>query len=348
MDYRASALDAASAAELCWCSDEEPGIRRFGAGSGFLYKRSEGKTVRDAATLERIRSLAVPPAWTDVWIAPDADCHLQATGRDQRGRKQYRYHARWTQMRGESKYATLAAFSAALPGLRKAVERDLRQRKLTREKVLATIVWLLDNTMIRVGNSAYAKENGNFGLTTLRDRHADIKGSTLKLSFRGKSGKDWNLKVNDRRIATAVRKAQELPGQTLFQYIDEDGQRRAVKSQDVNDYIRENSGQVFTSKHFRTWGGTVMAAALFRNTELPDSESGRRRARNGVIDQVAKQLGNTRAVCSACYIHPLVVEAWEKAELAPALEKARARVRRTPRGLDRGEAIVKAWLEDAA
>jgi DNA topoisomerase-1 len=345
MDYSANPRDAASAAKLCWCSDDEPGILRMPGKKGFRYRESGGNVVRDAGTLDRIKSLVIPPAWTDVWIAPGEDCHLQATGRDQRGRKQYRYHDRWTRLRYESKFATLPAFCDALSGLRKAVDRDLRQRNLTRQKVLATIVWLLDNTMIRIGNAAYARENGNFGLTTLRNRHADIRGSTLRLSFRGKSGKEWALKITDRRIVTSVRKAQELPGQTLFQYLDENDQRHAVRSQDVNDYIRQNCKGEFTSKHFRTWGGTVRAAALFNATELPDSRTGQKRMQNVVIDQVARHLGNTRAVCRACYIHPYVLEAWEQGKLPQQLKRARARLRRTPPGLDRAEAIVKAWLE---
>ena len=335
--------DAASTAKLCWCSDAEPGIKRKAGKGGFRYKDHDGDVVQDAKTLDRIKLLAIPPAWTDVWIAPDENCHLQATGRDQRGRKQYRYHGRWTQVRGESKFATLAAFCEALPGLRKAVERDLRQRRLSREKVLATIVWLLDNTMVRVGNAAYARDNGNFGLTTLRDKHADIMGSTLELSFRGKSGKDWNLKVADRRIANAVRKSQELPGQTLFQYLEDDGTRRAVKSQDVNQYIRENSDNDFTSKHFRTWGGTIHAASLLARTERPESKTARKKMLNSVIDNVAGRLGNTRSVCRQCYIHPAVLEAWLTGGLPDGMARANKGKRRIE-GLDDEEALVLRWL----
>lgn len=340
-----NAAAIAAAARLVWCSDEEAGIRRIRAGRGFAYRDAGGRKVTDAGTLDRIRALVIPPAWTDVWIAPKANCHIQATGRDARGRKQYRYHPRWTEERGETKFSTLGAFCGSLPALRKAVDRDLRRHGVTREKVLAAIVWLLDNAMIRIGNAAYAKENGSFGLTTLRDRHAAVSGSTLRLSFKGKSGKDWNLKITDRRVARAVKGAQDLPGQQLFQYVDAEGRRRSVKSEDVNDYIRANCCGDFTSKHFRTWGGTVMAAALFDKTELPDSEAGRRRARNGVIDQVAKQLGNTRAVCRTGYIHPRVIDDWDEGRLTSGLEKARAGVRRAPKGMDRGEAVVRRWLE---
>lgn len=340
-----AAIESAEAAQLSWCSDDQPGIRRVKAGKGFGYKDSKGKTISDARTLDRIGALVIPPAWTDVWIAPKADCHIQATGRDVRGRKQYRYHDRWTATRGETKFSTLGAFCEVLASLRKAVERDLNKRGIGRDKVLASVVWLLDNAMIRVGNSAYAKENGSFGLTTLRDRHADIKGGTLKLRFKGKSGKEWNLKISDRRIARVVKSAQDLPGQQLFQYLDDDGQRRVVKSEDVNAYIRENSGGNFTSKHFRTWGATVMAAAVFNQVDLPDSETGRNRKRNEAIDQVAKQLGNTRTVCRTGYIHPRVIASWNDGALSRELDRARKKVKRTPKGLDRGEAVVKAWLE---
>lgn len=337
----------ADAVALVYCSDIDPGIRRTKAGKTFAFKDAKGKTIDDTETLDRIRALVIPPAWTDVWIAPKASCHIQATGRDVRGRKQYRYHDRWTEMRGETKFSTLGVFCKALPALRRSVDADLRKRGIVREKVLAAIVWLLDNAMIRVGNSEYACTNKSFGLTTLRDRHADIKGATLKLAFKGKSGKDWNLKITDRRIARVVKSAQDLPGQQLFQYLDEDGNRCAVTSGDVNDYIRENCGGDFTSKHFRTWGGTVMAAALFAETELPESEAAKRRARNAVIDQVAKHLGNTRTVCRKGYIHPAVIEGWDNGRLAKRLATLRQKLRRSPKGMDRGEAIVMKWLETA-
>lgn len=339
---------SASAGSLSYCSDTEPGIRRIGAGKRFAYKNAKGEAVRDAKTLDRIRALVIPPAWTDVWIAPKANCHIQATGRDIRGRKQYRYHDRWTEVRDETKFSTLSAFCEALPRLRKAVDADLRKRGIGRDKVLAAIVWLLDNAMIRVGNQAYAKENGSFGLTTLRDRHARIQGATLKLAFKGKSGKDWDLKITDRRIARVVKGAQDLPGQQLFQYLDEDGSRCAVTSGDVNDYIRENSGGSFTSKHFRTWAASVMAAALFAETPLPETKTARNRERNAVIDQVAKHLGNTRAVCRKGYIHPKAIEAWDAGKITDELSGIRKKVRRAPAGMDRGEAIVKRWLEKDA
>jgi DNA topoisomerase-1 len=338
---------SAEAVSLRYCNDAEPGFRRVRAGKLFDYRTATGNQLRDEKHLDRIRALVIPPAWTEVWIAPHADCHIQATGRDARGRKQYRYHERWTACRDEAKYGNLVEFAHTLPKLRKAIDSDLGKRGLPRDKVLATVVWLLDNVMIRVGNSSYARDNKSFGLTTLRDRHADISGSTLKFSFKGKSGKEWNVKVSDRRIARIVKNSQDLPGQQLFQYVDEDGQRRAISSADVNGYIRENAGDAFSSKHFRTWGGTVLAAAMFASVELPETKVGTNRARNEVIDAVARQLGNTRAVCRKCYIHPRIFESWEDGALTSDLATIRNRHRRTPSGLSREETIVLKWLETA-
>lgn len=336
---------AAASVALVWGTDAGPGIRRSGKPLRFDYHWPNGQRVADPGTLERIRTLAIPPAWEDVWIAPDPDIHLQATGKDVRGRKQYRYHARWTSCRDEVKYGNLAAFAAALPRLRRAVAADLRKRGLGRERALATVVWLLDNTLIRVGNAAYARDNKSFGLTTFRDRHVRVEGATMRFAFRGKSGKEWRLHVTDRRIARAVRSMQDLPGQHLFQYLDEDGERRAITSQDVNARIREAAGGPFTSKHFRTWGGTVHAAILLAGTEVPESARGRRLAMNGVVDAVSARLGNTRSVCRKCYIHPLVAERWEDGRLGPEIAALRRRFRRAPAGLDRAELLVLRWLE---
>lgn len=336
---------SAEAAALVWCRDEEAGIRRVKSGKGFSYKTAKGDVLKDARTLDRIKALVIPPAWTDVWIAPRADCHMQVTGRDARGRKQYRYHERWTACRDEAKYGNLTEFARALPKLRLAIEADLRTHGLGRDKVLATVVWLLDNVMIRVGNSAYARDNNSFGLTTLRDRHADISGSTLRLSFKGKSGKEWNVRIADRRIARIVKGAQDLPGQHLFQYLDEDGQRRSIASGDVNDYIRRKSGGAFSSKHFRTWGGTVLAATWFAEADRPDNQAGQARMRNEVIDRVAGKLGNTRAVCRKCYIHPRIFTDWEVGRLATDLKAIGQRFRASPRGLVRMEALVLRLLE---
>lgn len=336
---------SARAADLVYCSDAEPGISRCRAGKGFWYRDPDGRKVEDRETLQRIAGLAIPPAWTDVWISTDPDGHIQATGRDQRRRKQYRYHPRWTAHRDDVKYSTLIDFAHALPRLRQTVDADLRRHGAPYERVLASIVWLLDNAMIRVGNESYARENGSFGLTTLRDKHVDISGSTLRFAFRGKSGKEWRLRITDRRIARIVKGAQDLPGQQLFQYEDDGGLHRTVGSQDVNDYIRMAGGAEFSSRHFRTWGGTVTAARLFALAELPETKSGMARAMNEVIDRVALRLGNTRAVCRECYIHPRVTQAWAEGELARQLASVKGRMRKLPEGLDEDEAIVLRWLE---
>jgi DNA topoisomerase-1 len=242
------------------------------------------------------------------------------------------------------KYSTLADFARALPKLREQVDQDLRRRELPKERVVASVVWLLDNTMIRVGNASYARDNKSFGLTTLRNRHVEVEGAKLRFSFKGKSGKEWKLKLVDRRMAKIIRSIQELPGQDLFQYIDEGGERRAVRSQDVNDYIREIAGDDFSSKHFRTWGGTVRALSLFAELQAPDAQTAVKRAMNIVIDEVARHLGNTRAVCRRCYVHPLVMQSWGKGRLADELVQAR-RLRRKRQGLDDEEALVLRWLE---
>ncbi|MER8447750.1 DNA topoisomerase IB [Mesorhizobium sp. M1066] len=337
------AQSSADHASLNYVSDAEPGIRRLKTGKGFSYQGPDGGTVSDT-TKARIEAIAIPPAWTDVWISPDADGHIQATGRDQRGRKQYRYHPQWAEERDGAKYSSLVAFAENLPDLRHRIDSDLRRRGLPFERVVAAVVWLLDNTMIRVGNAAYARDNKSFGLTTLRDRHVDIVGSSLRFAFKGKSGKEWKLKLVDRRIARIVRGAQDLPGQKLFQYLDEDGNRRPVRSEDVNRYIREAVGDAFSSKHFRTWGGTIHAASLFAQTELPQSAAQRNRAMNSVIDKVAERLGNTRAVCRKCYIHPRVFEAWSEGRLLDEMTQANKR-KRSIDGLDDEEALVLRWLK---
>ena len=334
---------AAERAQLTYVNDSEPGIRRKGPPKRFYYVDPNGKHLKEGKTVQRIRTLAIPPAWTDVWISPDPNGHIQATGRDLKGRKQYRYHPDWAAERDGEKYSSLVAFAEALPGLRSQVDADLRRHGLPFERVVASVVWLLDNTMIRVGNTAYARDNKSFGLTTLRDRHVDITGSSLRFSFKGKSGKEWKLKLVDRRIARVVRGAQDIPGQKLFQYLDEDGRRRPVRSEDVNDYIREAAGNGFSAKHFRTWGGTIHAASLLAQTERPDAETARKRVLNGVIDKVAERLGNTRSVCRQCYIHPAVPEAWLGGTLLKEMTLAN-KGRRRIKGLDDEEALVLRWL----
>jgi len=338
---------AADEIALVYVSDEEPGLRRKRAGTGFFYLDAKGRKVSDGSTLERIRALAIPPAWTDVWISAEKDGHIQATGRDQKGRKQYRYHERWAACRDEVKYGSLVDFADALPTLRARIDGDLRRRSPSFERVAAAVVWLLDNTMIRVGNSSYARDNGSFGLTTLRDKHVRIEGDRIRFAFKGKSGKEWRLGLRDRRIARIVKDAQDIPGQHLFQYFDEAGARRAIRSQDINDYIREATGSAFTSKHFRTWGGTVLGAATLADTPLPETKAGQRKALVGAIDTVASHLGNTRSVCRKCYIHPIVIAAWEDGSLTERLMAARRSFRKLREGLDESEMVVLRLLEQA-
>ncbi|MDX8528342.1 DNA topoisomerase IB [Mesorhizobium sp. MSK_1335] len=337
------ALNSAEGASLSYVSDADPGIRRLRKGTGFSYSGPDGRAL-DETTLARIEAIVIPPAWTDVWISSDPDGHIQATGRDHRGRKQYRYHPQWIEERDGVKYSSLVAFAESLPALRRQIDADLRRHGLPLERVVASVVWLLDNTMIRIGNAAYARDNKSFGLTTLRDRHVEITGSSLRFAFKGKSGKEWKLKLADRRIAKIVRGAQDLPGQKLFQYLDEDGDRRPVRSEDVNCYIRQASGAEFSSKHFRTWGGTIHAASLFAQAELPESKTQQKQVMNSIVDKVAERLGNTRAVCRKCYIHPLVFEAWTEGRLIDEMAEANKR-KRLMFGLDEEETLVLRWLQ---
>jgi DNA topoisomerase-1 len=336
---------SAKEASLVYVSDTGPGIRRQRAGRGFRYVLPGGERLEDFDELARVRKLAIPPAWTDVWISPDPDGHIQATGRDARGRKQYRYHPRWAEVRDQAKYGSLIAFANALPSIRTQIDHDLRRHGLPRERIVASIVWLLDKTMIRVGNDSYARENKSFGLTTLRQKHAELNGSELRLNFKGKSGKEWRLELRDRRVVRVIRSAQELPGQQLFQYQDSDGNRHLVHSDDVNRYIRDASGADFSSKHFRTWGGTIAAAGLLARQALPDSKAAAKRHLNEVVDRVAQMLGNTRSVCRKCYIHPQAIESWLDGRLVEEIKQARRRMRGPRPGLDEEETLVLHWLE---
>ncbi|HEY3950334.1 DNA topoisomerase IB [Phenylobacterium sp.] len=309
-DDHAPAEDLA-AAHLSYVSDLDPGIRRRKAGRGFNYVDAEGTAVTDQATLDRIRALTIPPAWTDVWIAPSARGHIQATGRDARGRKQYRYHARWRQVRDAHKYDRLIAFGRALPRLRARVTHDLARHGLPRDKVLAAVIRVMEITLIRVGNEEYAKANKSFGLTTLRGRHAKIGATRAVFEFRGKSGKVHSTGFSDRRLAHILKACQDLPGQRLFQYLDEDGERHAVESADVNAYIHAAIGEDFSAKDFRTWAGTLAAARAL--LALPAGA-----AKHNVtvcVKAVAGVLGNTPAVCRAAYIHPAILAAYEAGDL---------------------------------
>ncbi len=307
--------DELRAAHLTYVSDLDPGIRRRKAGHGFNYLDTQGKPVTDEPTLDRIRALVIPPAWTDVWIAPSADGHIQATGRDAKGRKQYRYHARWRQLRDGGKYDRLIAFGRALPRLRKQVDHDLARQGLPREKVLAAVVRVMEITLIRVGNEEYAKTNHSFGLTTLRDRHAHIGAAKTVFEFRGKSGKVHNTGFSDRRLARILKACQDLPGQRLFQYLDHDGHRHAVESADVNAYIRGVLGEDFSAKDFRTWAGTLAAARALVLLPACANDSGVKRNINTCVKAVASVLGNTPAVCRKAYIDPAVLDAYQAGAL---------------------------------
>jgi DNA topoisomerase-1 len=309
--------EAARAAGLRFCTDSSPGFSRRRSGRGFSYRDRDGATIRDPEVIRRIRALAIPPAWTDVWICPWPNGHVQATGRDARGRKQHRYHPDWRSHRDETKFGRLIEFAKALPAIRARVDEDLARPGLPREKVLATVVRLLELTLIRVGNDEYSRLNRSFGLTTLRDRHVKVRGSAVRFRFRGKGGKQHEVGLRDRRLAALVRRCQELPGQELFQY-REDGEVGDVTSDDVNAYIREVSGGDFTAKDFRTWAGTVLAYRALRALEAADGEPAARRNVVQAIRQTASLLGNTAAVCRASYVHPAVLDAYVEGRIAAA------------------------------
>ncbi|THD57632.1 MAG: DNA topoisomerase IB [Phenylobacterium sp.] len=307
--------DELKAAHLTYVSDLDPGLSRRKAGHGFNYRDADGKPVTDEATLDRIRKLAIPPAWTEVWIAPSERGHIQATGRDAKGRKQYRYHERWRQARDGHKYGRLLAFGHALPRLRARIEHDLARRGLPRDKVLAAVVRVMEITLIRVGNEEYAKANNSFGLTTLRHRHAKIGSQKAVFEFRGKSGKVHATGFSDRRLARILKACQDLPGQRLFQYLDEDGHRHSIESADVNAYIRDALGEDFSAKDFRTWAGTLAAARALSTLRACQGDDHAKRTIATCVKAVAGVLGNTPAVCRAAYIHPAILEAYEAGAL---------------------------------
>jgi DNA topoisomerase-1 len=322
-DPRAEYVHSAERAGLRYVPDSIRGIRRELADDGFVYFGTDGEQITSERTLQRIRSLAIPPAWTDVWICPSADGHLQVTARDARGRKQYRYHAKYREIRDETKFDRMMDFSRVLPSVRATVETHLGLRGLPREKALATVVWLLERTLIRVGNLEYARDNESYGLTTLEGRHAAVRGAKVRFLFRGKSGKEHAVSVEDRRLARIIQRCQTLPGQQLFHYVDDDGERRDVDSEDVNEYLREIAGPGITAKDFRTWAGTMQAAAALR--ELGPAELERDKKANIVraVDQVAQALGNTRAVCRRYYIHPLILTEYMRGQVVPAAKRRR-------------------------
>jgi DNA topoisomerase-1 len=323
---------------LVYVSDETPGIRRLKRGTGFAYLMPDGRPLRDDAQLARIRKLAIPPAYTKVWICPLPHGHLQATGRDARGRKQYRYHADWRSARDDSKFDRMAEFGAALPRIRARVQRDLAApvgQRVLRETVIAAIVRLLDTTLMRVGNDEYARSNGSYGLTTLRNRHAQVKGEALTLRFRGKSGVEHQVRLGDRRVARVVRRCQSLPGQELFQYLDDDGAPHAIGSADVNDYLRQASGGEFTAKDFRTWHGSVLALQLWCALDPEEAAKPTLARAKRLLGEVAARLGNTVAVCRKAYVHPRVLGllTGEGEAIAPLTPVRRSGLSAAERGL---------------
>ncbi|HEX4341302.1 MAG TPA: DNA topoisomerase IB [Polyangiaceae bacterium] len=337
--------DSEAAAEeggLVHVSADELSIRRKKSGKGFAYVTPDGKPVKNANALARIRSLAIPPAWTDVRIAASSRGHLQCTGHDVRGRKQYRYHAKFREVRDLAKYHDIVDFATELPKLRRAIDRDLASPELTKNKVIATILRIMDRTSLRVGNDRYAKENASFGLTTLKDRHAHIAGPTVAFSFRGKGGKDYRASIRDKKLASIVKRCRDIPGQRLFQYMD--GRRhRGVTSTDVNAYIRNAMGRNFTAKEFRTWSATVHATVFLHECVVPKNVTQRRKSLLSAIDRVAEHLGNTRAICRKSYVHPLVIDAYESDKLGRAFTRCLAGVR-VASGLRREECAVLSLL----
>jgi DNA topoisomerase-1 len=342
-------VEAAEAARLTYITDDELTIQRKRSGKGFTYASANGKAIHDAATLERIKKLGIPPAWTDVRISPLANGHIQAVGRDAKGRKQYRYHARWRERRSENNFNRMVAFGEALPKIRERVAHDLALPELPREKVLALVVRLLESTFIRIGNPEYARANRSYGLTTMHDRHVKISGSTVQFEFRGKSGKDHAVSVADRRLARLVKRCKDIPGYELFQYLDDQGQRHSINSSDVNAYVREITGQDFTAKDFRTWGGTVLAILSFQELGFCDEETQAKKNVTQVIKQVAEKLGNTPTICRKYYLHPAMIAAYMDNSLFQALERQNGKKMNVPEfGLNGEEQVTMEILRQHA
>jgi DNA topoisomerase-1 len=340
-------VEVAEEAGLRYVSDEQPGYTRKRKGDDFEYFDTEGKRIRDETRLLRIKRIGIPPAYKGVWICPTANGHIQATGRDARGRKQYRYHERWRAVRDENKYDRMVVFGRALPKIRRRVKRDLKRRGLPREKVLATVVQLLERTFIRVGNEEYAKENKSFGLTTMRNRHVDVTATKLKFSFRGKSGIQHEVDVTDRRLAKIICQLQDLPGQEVFQYLNDRDERRKVSSEDVNEYLREITGEDFTAKDFRTWAGTVLAAMALNAQEAFENKTQAKKNIKDAISAVAKILGNTPAVCRKCYVHPAVLETYLDGAMIDGLkQKTEETLERKLGDLRSEEAVVMSFLQE--
>lgn len=342
----ASQINAARSAGLRYFSDQTPGLRRKRVGKGFAYYTPQGELLKDQETLRRIRALAIPPAWTDVWICPQANGHLQATGRDSKGRKQYRYHVRWRSTRDENKYERLLDFGQLLPLIRKKTGQDLALPGLPRQKVLATVVRLLETTLIRVGNEEYARSNNSFGLTTMRDKHVKVNGSKIHFRFRGKSGIKHDIDLTDKQLARTVKQCRDLPGQELFQYLDENGEPQSISSTEVNDYLREITDNDFTAKDFRTWAGTVLATLALQEFNTFTSVTQAKRHVVRAIENVAARLGNTPSVCRKCYIHPAIIETYLEGNLLETLQqRAEQELSRKLHRLQPEEAAVLALLQ---
>ena len=317
----AEAMDAAEEAGLRYVSDDRPGYTRKAKGEDFAWLDTDGKLIRDEQRLLRIKRLAIPPAWTDVWICPAPNGHIQATGRDARHRKQYLYHERWREVRDENKYDRIISFGKALAKIRRRIARDLKLPGLPRNKVLATVVQLLERTFIRIGNEEYARDNKSFGLTTMKDRHVEVKGAKLRFRFRGKSGREHEVDVTDKHIARIISNLQDLPGQDLFQYLDDDGEIRDISSQDVNEYLREITGEDFSAKDFRTWAGTVLTAIALNAQEKFEPKNQAKENIKTAISAVAKILGNTPAICRKCYVHPAVLDTYLEQKTIDGLKR---------------------------
>ena len=339
--------DAAESVGLRYVSDARPGIQRRKSGTGFFYLHPDGSKLSEPNVLRRIKALAVPPAWVDVWICPSADGHIQATGRDIKGRKQYRYHARFREVRESTKYEHVVAFAHALPAIRETVRMHMGLRGLPREKVLATVVHLLENTFIRVGNDDYAKQNNSYGLTTLKNRHAAVNGNEVRFRFIAKSGKQWFSRVKDRRVAKIIKACQELPGQELLQYLDEEGNSQDVTSSDVNAYLREITGKDITAKDFRTWAGTVLAAMALGEMKRFDSAAQAKLNLRAAIERVAARLGNTPTICRKCYVHPEILSSYMDGNLILEIKtEVDSQLRESLAGLKPEEAAVLALLRN--
>src|SRR5438270_5055751 len=338
--------ESAQRAGLRYVTDGVRGIRRKRAGTGWAYYAPDGERIEDAATRKRLNRLAIPPAWTDVWICPDPDGHIQATGSDAAGRKQYRYHLDYREARDRSKFRRMLEFSEVLPRLRERLERDLRSLDVGRRQVLATVVSLLDKTLIRVGNDEYVRENRSYGLTTLRRRHLQIEGKLLRFSFRGKSGVEHTIAIADPRLARIIQRCRDLPGEELFQYLDAAKRRHLVSSDDVNEYLRAISGRDISAKDFRTWGGTMLAARELRARGAPASQREANRNVLAAIDAVAERLGNTRAVCRKYYVHPALIQAYFMGETIPQPEPERRTRRARSAALRRDEILVLQFLQE--